>query len=183
MHTGRIGAAEAQHAAAGSTEITVLLHGRLIVVGAAIRAADTIDRVQGEHEQYRSCQQPPHEHDDCPFRGRGTYQRQLGLGAARANSLTAFLRSSILEGWRGSPTVSRFSRSRSAWSPGTRRCAPGGWQPLRRAWPAALTKANARCTRAIRSTPHCIGSLRRHRPTAAAQPLKARIPTSPVPRL
>ena len=48
---GRIDAAEAQHAAAVSRMVAVLLRGRFALVGAAIRAADAIERVQRrEHD-------------------------------------------------------------------------------------------------------------------------------------
>ena len=42
----RIDAAKAEHAAAVSRVVAVLLRGRFALVGAAIRAADAIDRVQ-----------------------------------------------------------------------------------------------------------------------------------------
>ena len=59
---GRIDAAEAEHAAAVSRVVAVLLRGRFALVSAAIRAADAIDRVQGrEHDQYRHCQEPSHD--------------------------------------------------------------------------------------------------------------------------
>jgi hypothetical protein len=52
--SGRIDAAEAEHAAAVSCVVGVLLRSRFALVSAAIRAADAIDRVQGrEHDQYR----------------------------------------------------------------------------------------------------------------------------------
>jgi hypothetical protein len=58
----RIDAAEAQHAAAVPRIVAVLLRSRFALVGAAIRAADAIDRVQGrEHDQYRHRQEPSHE--------------------------------------------------------------------------------------------------------------------------
>jgi hypothetical protein len=60
--SGRIDAAEAQHAAAVSRMVAVLLRGRFALERAAIRAADAIDRVQGrEHDQYRRCQESSHE--------------------------------------------------------------------------------------------------------------------------
>ena len=43
---GRIDATEAQQAAAVSRMVAALLRGRFTLVGAAIRAADAIDRVQ-----------------------------------------------------------------------------------------------------------------------------------------
>ena len=54
---------------------------------------------------------------------------------------------------------------------------------VKRAWRAALTAPNARCTRAIRTAPGQSAFSRRPRPTAAARHQSARIPTSPTPRL
>ena len=59
---GRHDAAKAQHAAAISRVVAVLLRGRFALVRAAVRAADAVDRVQGrEHDQYRHCQEPSHD--------------------------------------------------------------------------------------------------------------------------
>ena len=49
---GRIDAAEAQQAAAVSRVVAVLLRRRFALVGAAIRAADAIDRVQGRKQDH-----------------------------------------------------------------------------------------------------------------------------------
>ena len=67
---GRIDAAEAEHAAAISRVVAVRLRGRFALVGAAIGAADAIDRVQGrEHDEDRHCQEPLHDSIIACFRG------------------------------------------------------------------------------------------------------------------
>ena len=62
-------AAKAQHAAAISRVVVLLLRGRFALVRAAIRAADPVDRVQGrEHDEYRHCQEPAHDSIMACFR-------------------------------------------------------------------------------------------------------------------
>src|SRR5215204_5000231 len=75
---------------------------------------------------------------------------QVGLRVLKTIRLTGSLPSSILVVCRGWSSVSRLSRSHSAWLLGTPRSAPVGCQPLKRGWRAVLTDPNAQCTRPIR---------------------------------
>ena len=122
---------------------------------------------------------------DRPLCGcRARPRKDIGRSVWRKRCcLTAFPLSSILScgAIRSAPLGDR-NRSRLD-RPGTLRYAPGGCQALKRAWRAALTAPNARCTRATRTAPGRRVFSRRPRPTVAARHQRARIPTSPTLRL
>jgi len=62
-------AAKAQHAAAISRVVVLLLRGRFALMRAAVRAVDPVDRVQRrEHDEYRHGQEPAHESIIACFR-------------------------------------------------------------------------------------------------------------------
>ena len=70
-------AAKAQHTAAISRVVALLLRRRFALVRATVRAADPVDRVQGrEHGEYRHGQKPAHESIIACFRSNraGTHR-------------------------------------------------------------------------------------------------------------